>query len=158
MEAILEYMLNNHDKLLFVIAAISLLVELTMIGLSGPLLFFSIGCALTGILVSFQVVNGWEYEVLMVGIFSLFSAVVLWKPLKSFQGNTVIKDQSSDLIGQTVIVSETVTEIAGSVRYSGINWAARLDESSTEIEIQAKTKVLITGVDGNIILINTISS
>ena len=37
-------MLNNHDKILYVIAAISLLVELTMIGLSGPLLFFAIGC------------------------------------------------------------------------------------------------------------------
>lgn len=158
MDSVFEYLLNNHDKLLFVIAAISLLVELTIIGLSGPLLFFSIGCALTGALVSLNVINGWELEVLMVGLFSLFSAVVLWKPLKRFQGNTVVKDQSSDLIGQTVVVSETVTVIAGSVRHSGINWTARLDDKSSETEINAGTRVLITGVNGNIIIVNTLQS
>ena len=37
-----DYLLNNHDKILYGVASIALLVELTLIGLSGPLLFFAI--------------------------------------------------------------------------------------------------------------------
>ena len=157
MDVISDYLLNNHDNLLFAIAAISLLIELALIGLSGPLLFFAIGCGLTGLLVSFQVIHGWEIEVLFVGILSLLSAIILWAPLKKFQGTTKVHDRSSDLIGQRVMVSETITISSGSVRYSGINWSARLD-TATQIEvITSGTQVLITGVDGNIILVKSIA-
>ena len=154
MDAIFDYMLNNHDKLLFIIAAISLLIELTMIGLSGPLLFFSIGCIVTGGLVYLQIISSIEMEILFVGLFSLLSAILLWYPLKRFQGTVKVTDQSSDLIGQHVIVSETITNLTGSVRHSGINWPARLDDSATMSEIKSSSKVLITGVNGNIILVN----
>jgi len=156
MDIIIDYMLANHDKILYVVAAISLLIELTLIGLSGPLLFFAIGCLMTGFLVSLNLVSGWEIEVLLVGVFSLMATVLLWQPLKRFQGNTKINDQSSDLIGQKVVTNATVTAIAGTVRYSGIDWTARLDESATVSSIPVDTKVLITGVDGNIILVNII--
>lgn len=156
MDAIFDYMLNNHDKLLYVIAAISLLIELTLIGLSGPLLFFSIACALTGVLVSFQIINGWEMEVLFVGLFSFLSAMVLWQPLKRFQGNVQVSDQSSDLIGQNVFASEAITESSGSVRHSGINWSARIDDNADVVEIAKGQKVVITGVRGNIILVGII--
>lgn len=156
MDVIFDYVFNNHDKILYVIAAISLLVELTMIGLSGPLLFFAIGCLLTGLLVSLQIITSWEFEALFIGIFSLLAAVLLWQPLKRFQGNNEVKDKSSDLIGQKVITSESVTEISGTVRYSGINWTARLDDSASVLDIPTNTKVIITGVDGNIILVNVI--
>jgi len=156
MDVIFDYMLNNHDKILYVVAAISLLVELTLIGLSGPLLFFAIGCFLTGVLVSLQIITGWEYEVLCVGIFSVLAALLLWQPLKQFQGNNKVNDKSSDLIGQKVVTSQIITDVSGAVRYSGIDWTARLDESSSVSDIPANTKVLITGVDGNIIIVNLI--
>ena len=57
MDLLFDYLLNNHDKLLYGIASISLLVELTVIGLSGPLLFFAIACFLTGLLVSFNLIS-----------------------------------------------------------------------------------------------------
>lgn len=156
MDVISDYLLHNHDSLLFAIAAVSLVIELTLIGLSGPLLFFAIGCALTGVLVSFQMINGWEMEVLFVGLLSLFSAVVLWGPLKRLQGNEKINDKSSDLIGKSVIVSEVITVSSGSVRYSGINWPARLDDTAQITDIKSGVKVLITGVNGNIILVNAL--
>jgi len=158
MDTIIDYMLANHDKILYVVAAISLLVELTLIGLSGPLLFFAIGCLLTGFLVSLNLISGWEIETLFVGIFSLMTTVLLWQPLKRFQGNSKIEDQSSDLIGQKVVTATAVTDVAGAVRYSGIDWTARLDDNAAVSSIPADTKVLITGVDGNIILVNVIEN
>lgn len=158
MDAMLEYLLNSHDKLLYIVAGISLLIELTMIGLSGPLLFFSIGCALTGALISLNIISSWELEVLCVGIFTLFSAMILWQPLKRMQGNKSVVDNSSDMIGQKVPVSNTVTNTNGTVRYSGINWNARLVDSAEVAEIKTGERGIIKSIDGNILLIDAITS
>ena len=153
MDTVIDYLFNNHDKLLYLIAGVSLLVELTLIGLSGPLLFFAIGCALTGALVSFNMISTWEMELLFVGIFTLLSSLVMWKPLKQFQGSGKISDNSSDMIGQTVTVSETVTLTAGSVRHSGINWSARLSDDCEAESISTQTRVKICSVDGNVLIV-----
>ncbi|WP_019613936.1 NfeD family protein [Psychromonas ossibalaenae] len=154
MDSIFEYLLNNHDKLLYGIAGICLLVELTVIGLSGPLLFIAIGSALTGALVSLGLISSWEMELLFVGLFSFLSALLLWKPLKHFQGTKAVADNSSDMIGQTVPVSETVTVNGGKIRFSGINWNARLSEDASVESIAADTRAVITGMDGNIAVID----
>lgn len=153
MDTIIDYLFNNHDKLLYLIAGVSLLIELTLIGLSGPLLFFAIACALTGVLVSVNMISTWEMELLLVGVFTLMTSIVLWKPLKKFQGNEKVSDQSSDMIGQVVTVSETVTALGGSVRHSGINWNARLSSESDVESIQSKQRVTICAVDGNILVV-----
>ena len=82
MDLFADYLLNNHDKFLYGLAGICLLIELTLIGLSGPLLFFALGCVFTGILISLNFISAWEIELLFIGLFSLLSAVLLWKPLK----------------------------------------------------------------------------
>ncbi len=153
METIIEYLFNNHDKLLYLIAGVSLLVELTLIGLSGPLLFFAIGCALTGALVSLNMISTWEMELLFVGLFTLLSSIVMWKPLKQFQGSGIVTDSSSDMIGQIVPVTEIVTETGGSVRHSGINWNARLSGASTIDTIEVGAQVKICAVDGNVLIV-----
>ncbi len=157
MEAIIEYFSQHHSNLYFAIAGVSLILEIGVIGLSGPLLFFGVGAAITGVLVSLGVVSGWEWEVLSLGVFTMVSALCLWKPLKRLQGSErKVKDDSSDLIGQTVPVSETVTATGGSVRHSGINWTARLDSSAPEHSIVTGTRVVITQVDGNIMIVSSI--
>lgn len=153
MDSILEYLFNNHDKLLYGLAGICLLLELTLIGLSGPLLFVAIGCLLTGVLVSLHLITAWEVELFFVGLFTLLSALLLWKPLKKFQGASAVIDNSSDLIGQTVPVTTDVTAGGGSIRHSGINWNARLADNCTVAQIKSGERALITGVDGNIIVI-----
>ena len=155
MDVILDYLLNNHDKLLYGLAGICLLIELTLIGLSGPLLFFALGCLFSGALVSLNLISTWETELIFVGLFSLLSALLLWKPLKRFQGSTTVSDNSSDMIGQTVTVSETVTVNGGSIRHSGINWNARLADDSKLENFKISERVLITGIDGNVILVNS---
>ena len=81
----------------------------------------------TGLLVSLQIITSWECEALFVGIFSLLAAILLWQPLKRFQGNDKVTDQSSDLIGQKVVTRSSY-EVSGTVRHSGIDWTARLDD------------------------------
>ena len=153
MDAVIEYLFSNHDKLLYLIAGVSLLIELTLIGLSGPLLFFAIGCALTGLLVSLNLISTWEIELLFIGIFTLLTSLIMWAPLKQFQGSGKVNDDSSDMIGQSVNVSETVSASAGSVRYSGINWTARLSDDSNVTNIEVGQAVKICAIDGNILIV-----
>jgi len=153
MQVMIDYLFSNHDKLLYLIAGVSLLIELTLIGLSGPLLFFGIGCALTGLLVSLNMVTTWEMELLFVGIFTLLSSVLLWYPLKQFQGTGKVSDTSSDMIGQQVAVSEILTKHGGSIKFSGINWMARLSQDSPHERIDIGEYVKIYAVDGNVMLV-----
>lgn len=153
MMSLVEYLLDHHDKLLFLLAGLSLVVELAVIGLSGPLLFFSIGCAVSGLLVAIGAISSWELEVLSVGLISASSAVILWKPLKKLQGSSRVRDTSSDMIGQVVPVAEEVTASSGSIRHSGISWQARLDEDDAKSPLLEDTRVVITAVDGNVMLV-----
>lgn len=148
-----NYLQNNHDQLLYIIAAIALITELAIIGLSGPLLFFSLGCLITGLLASIGAIEAWEFEVLSVGVFTCVSAVLLWHPLKYFQGNKVVRDTSSDMICQIVPVSEVVTANGGKVRHSGINWNARLSETAIVEHLDIGLRVKIVAVDGNILIV-----
>lgn len=157
MQTLIDVIVNEHDKVLYFLAALALIVELTVIGLSGPLLFFSIGCFITAILISLQIIIGLEMEILCVGLFSLLSAFILWKPLKRIQGKGIAKDNSSDLIGQVVLVSETVTTASGKVRHSGINWTARLD-SSEQQALDAGQQAMIVGVEGNILMVKAVKA
>lgn len=153
MESIVDYFLQNHDKILYVIAGISLVLELTVMGLSGPLLFFAIACAITGLFVTAGLLSSWEFEALSVGVFSILSAVILWKPLKKFQGPSKVSDSSSDMIGQIVPVSDEVTINGGSIRHSGIDWQARLDSSSTLESLENGLRVEISAVEGNVMIV-----
>jgi membrane protein implicated in regulation of membrane protease activity len=153
MEQLVEYFAQNHDKLLYALAGIILVIELTVLGLGGPLLFIGIACAITGVFVTTGLLGSWEAEVFSVGILSLLSAVLLWKPLKQLQGPNKVNDSSSDMIGQIVPVSEDVTRNGGSVRHSGINWQARLDSSSSIDVLSSGERVEICGVEGNVMIV-----
>ena len=79
--------------------------------------------------------------------------MLLWKPLKKFQGETPVSDNSSDMIGQVVPVQELVTPNGGSIRYSGINWQARLHDSASVESLESGLRVTITAIDGNVMLV-----
>lgn len=158
METLVDYFLQNHDKLLYLIAGVSLVIELSVMGMSGPLLFFAIACGLTGVFSGMGWITSWEYEVLSVGVLSIITTLLLWKPLKQFQGVDKVKDTSSDMIGQVVPVSEVVTKAGGSIRHSGINWQARLDGSAGAESLDEGTRVEICAVDGNVMIVKEQSS
>jgi len=153
MDSLVDYFLQNHDKFLYAMAGLCLVLELSVLGLSGPLLFFAIGCGVTGVFVSAGLITTWEFEVLSVGLLSLLFAWLLWKPLKKFQGPPQVADSSSDMIGQIVPVSETVSRNGGSIRHSGINWQARLDANSTLETLESGLRVEICAVEGNVMVV-----
>jgi len=149
----MEYFLENPDHLWYLIAGISFVIELSIMGLSGPLLFFAIASLGTGILVSIGFVNGWQSEVLTVGLLSAIVAVILWKPLKSLQNSKNKTDNSSDMVGLTVLASSDINATSGSIRYSGIDWQARLADDVNEELITDKSQCQIVAITGNIMLV-----
>jgi membrane protein implicated in regulation of membrane protease activity len=155
---IAAYISANHAHFFYVLAGLSFLVELTLMGLSGPLLFFAIASFMTAILISIGLLSGWEIEVFTLGVLTAFTALLLWKPLKRFQNSGDGSDNSSDMIGRQVPVSKSISQIEGSIRYSGINWNSRLDEDAGVESIDEGKQCIITSVDGNIMLVKPLAS
>lgn len=155
--ALMEYFSQHHDQLFYLVAGLSFIVELTVMGVGGPLLFFAIASVLTGVLISLGIITGWEVEFFTAGVLTAITAVILWKPLKVFQNSGGGPDTSSDMIGQQVPTSSEVTASSGSIRHSGINWSSRLAADSGVEHIPTDTACMITGVDGNVMLVKPLS-
>jgi len=150
---IINYFIDHHGQLFFLLAGISFVIELTVLGLSGPLLFFAFACVLTGIASHLGIVSGWEYECLTVGLLTAFIALILWKPLKEFQNSGGGADTSSDMIGKQVPSASEITHEQGQIRFSGIDWSAKLTSECQEKVVEENTACIITGVDGNVMLV-----
>ena len=149
----MEYFLENPDHLWYLVAGISFVIELSVMGLGGPLLFFAIGSLFTGILITMGVIDGWQSEILTVGLLTALVAALLWKPLKSLQNSKDKTDNSSDMVGLQVPVSTEITAIAGTIRYSGINWQARLADDANVTSISEPSQCQIVAIVGNTMLV-----
>ena len=148
-----QYFAANHDQLFYLIAGISFVVELTIMGLSGPLLFFAMGSLITALLISLGLIDSWEFEIFTLGLSTGVIAFLLWKPLKSFQNSGGGSDTSSDMISRQVLVSSEITAHGGTIRYSGINWNSRL-VADIGVEVIAEgEQCVIAAVDGNIMVV-----
>jgi len=152
----MEYFLENPDHLWYLIAGISFVIELSIMGLSGPLLFFAIASLTTGILVTIGFVEGWQSEIFTVGILTAAVAAILWKPLKSLQNSKGKTDNSSDMVGLTVLANSEINVSSGTIRYSGIDWQARLAEEANGESISAESQCLIVAITGNIMLVKAL--
>ncbi len=152
----MQYFFENHDHLWYLIAGLSFVIELSIMGLSGPLLFFAIASVITGSLVSFGVVSGWQSEVLTVGVLTAIIAVTLWKPLKRLQNPDSKTDNSSDMVGLQVPVSVEVTTTSGNIRYSGINWNARLSTDAGVESISESNQCEIVAISGNTMIVKPV--
>jgi len=150
---IVNYFSEHHAQLFYLIAGLSFIVELTVLGMSGPLIFIAIASVTTGVLISLGLLSGWESEVLTAGILTAVVTALLWKPFKNFQNSGGGPDTSSDMIGKQVPSATDITPVEGHIRYSGINWNARLDSTSNDEVIKANTPCVITGVEGNVMFV-----
>lgn len=152
MDRLIEHFLQHHDHFLYALAGVALVLELGVLGINGPLLFFSVASILTGVLISVGLLNGWELEVLTLGILTSLTALVLWKPLKKFQNATIPLDTSSDMIGRVLPVTLEVTRDQGRLAYSGIEWQARLHNSANE-SIPIAARATVVTVDGSLLMV-----
>lgn len=147
-----DYLAQHHDQLLYAIAAVCLLLEMGVLGMSGPLLFLALSCLITGLLVTFGVISGWEMEIAVVGILAILSAAILWKPFKRFQNAQETPNTSSDMIGRKLAVTALVTHGEGRVSHSGIEWQARLVAHEHQaIPVSARAEVV--AVDGTLLVV-----
>ncbi|HCS64398.1 MAG TPA: acriflavin resistance protein [Cellvibrio sp.] len=151
MASIVDYFVQNPAHLFFTIAGLCLVMELGVLGMSGPLLFVSIGSLLTGVMISLGIISGWQMAILALGLLTALSALLLWKPFKRFQNEAVAPDTSSDMIGRILPVAQMVTRDQGSVSYSGIEWQARLDKITEPVA--AGSRVRVVAVDGSLLLV-----
>ncbi len=126
-------------------------MELSVLGMSGPLLFLALGSLLTGVLISLGVITGWEMAILFLGLLTAASALILWKPFKRFQNSAVAANNSSDMIGRVLPVTQQVTHEHGAVAYSGIEWQVRLQEIGEPIDIGKRARVV--AVEGSLLLV-----
>lgn len=150
---IINYFSEHHAQLFYLIAGISFIIELTVLGMSGPLLFFAIASVCTGLLIELNVLTSWPTEFLLVGVLTGIITLLLWKPLKQFQNAGGGADTSSDMIGKTVPSSSEITHSGGHIRFSGIDWNARITSECSESSIANNTPCIIIGVDGNVMLV-----
>jgi membrane protein implicated in regulation of membrane protease activity len=150
---IMQYLLDNHDQAFYLLGGVSLVVELTLLGLSGPLLFLGLAAFITGALSSLGIVSGWEAEIFTLGISTIVLAVVLWQPLKKFQNSGGGPDTSSDMIGLTVPAATNIETSGGKIRYSGIDWNARLSNGAGVETISSGENCTIMGVEGTTMLV-----
>jgi len=152
----MEYFLENPAHLWYLIAGISFVIELSVMGLSGPLLFFAIASLTTGILVSIGIIDSWQSEIFTVGLLTAVVTIILWKPLKSLQNSKNQTDNSSDMVGLTVLATTEINISSGTIRYSGINWQARLADEAHGITIDEKSQCKIVAITGNTMLVTVL--
>lgn len=148
----MEYFTQHQDYFFYALAGICLLVELSLLGMSGPLLFVAIGSVITGVLLSLGIIHSFGIALVALGVISLASAAMLWGPLKKLQNKEVGPETSSDMVGKIVPVTARITQTDGRVSYSGVEWLARLDSSSSK-PIEAESRVKVTSVDGTILMV-----
>jgi inner membrane protein len=151
---VIDYLAQHQDYFFYALAGICLLIELGLLGISGPLLFVALGSLLTGIFISLGLIHAFSVAVVIFAGLSVASAALLWAPLKKLQNKEVGPETSSDMVGKILPVTARITQADGRVTYSGIEWLARLDSSSSEaIEVESRAEV--TSVDGTILVVRS---
>lgn len=151
MTNIVDYFVQNPAHLFYTLTGVCLVLELGVLGMSGPLLFVALGSLLTGVMISLGIINGWEMAILSLGLLTAISALILWKPFKRFQNAAVVPDTSSDMIGRVLPVTQLVTRNQGAVSYSGIEWQVRLKDGADPVAVGMHVRVL--AVDGALLLV-----
>jgi membrane protein implicated in regulation of membrane protease activity len=157
MTEVLNYFSENRAQLFYLIAAISFIVELGVLGMAGPLLFFAIASVMTGMLINFNLLSEFESQFLALGVITGIITILLWKPFKRFQNSGNGSDTSSDMIGKKVPSSSVITHEKGHIRFSGIEWSARLADDYEEDSVKANTPCIIVGVEGNVMLVKPLN-
>lgn len=150
-----EYFNNNPASFWFIIGFSLLALEILAFGFAtGILLFGSIGALITGAVFWFGLVpQTWLVGIAVFAVSSAVSTLLLWKPLKSLQGNTSTlgSDRSSDLIGYEFRLEQTISYTApGQIKYSGISWRVELDDSAAVESMGKGEKVKVNRVSAGI--------
>jgi membrane protein implicated in regulation of membrane protease activity len=140
----MNWVSNNLPESLIMAGLAFLVIEVVVLGFSTFVLFFvGLAAVVAGGLMTVGIVPDSMLSALFsVGVLTALSAMILWRPLKSMQGNVESKKVTNDLVGHSFILNDAVSRTKNPVyRYSGIDW-----NLSSEQELSAGTLVKVTGV------------
>ncbi len=148
----MDFIVQHLDYVFYSLAGICLVIELALLGMSGPLLFVALGCFVTGLLISLGVVQEVGTAAVVAAVCSAAAAALLWRPFKALQNRPPALQTSSDMVGRILPVTARITQQDGRVAYSGTIWLARLDASHHEPADEGD-RVEVTSVDGTLLLV-----
>jgi len=140
----MNWMSNNLSEILIMAGLALLAIEVVVLGFSTFVLFFvGLAAVVAGGLMTVGILPESMLSALSsVGVLTALWAILLWRPLKSMQGNVERKKVTSDLVGHSFILEEAVSVTKNpAYSYSGIQW-----KLSSEQELSAGTLVEVTGV------------
>ena len=140
----MNWVSNNLSESLIMAGLALLVIEVVVLGFSTFVLFFvGLAAVVAGGLMTVGVVPDSMLSALFsVGVLTALSAMLLWRPLKSMQGNVESKKVTSDLVGHSFILNDAVSMTKNPVyRYSGIDW-----NLSSKQELSAGTLVEVIGL------------
>ena len=140
----MNWISNNLCEFLIMAGLALLVIEVVVLGFSTFVLFFvGLAALLAGGLMAIGAIPDSTLSAFYsVGVLTALLAMLLWRPLKSMQGKVEVKKVTSDLVGHSFILNETVSMTQNpAYRYSGIDW-----HLSSEQELPAGTLVEVTGV------------
>ena len=161
----MEYFLENPDHLWYLIAGISFVIELSIMGLSGPLLFFAIASLTTGILVSIGFVEGWQSEVLTVGDeinvkvlkydpertrVSLGLKQLMPDPWEATIATINVGDKKTALVTNVTeygCFAQIAEGIEGLVHVSEMDWAHKNIHPSKVVKVGQEVDVMVLAID-----------
>jgi membrane protein implicated in regulation of membrane protease activity len=143
---------------LALVAGLALLaLDIAVIGLS-PLMFFALGALATSALLYLTGSRpGLLETTALAAAISLAIALFGRKPLQRFQNADVEEDRSSDLIGRELTTTHEVTTSGGTVRWSGVDWRARLAPDAGAERLAPGARAKVTAIE-NLTLVLTPSS
>lgn len=145
------YFADYTDHSFYAAAAVCLIIDLYLLRKSGPLLCIGIGCLITGVFISIGWIESYPVALVMLVGFSCATGGLLWEYFKQPEAQ-IRPAVFSTIVGKTLPASTLITKTDGRVYYSGTEWMARLDTSSDK-PIKADSRVEITAVDGNVMLV-----
>jgi membrane protein implicated in regulation of membrane protease activity len=146
----MNYLALHQDYFFYALAGICLMLEIGLLGMSGPLLFVALGSLLAGLTLSLGLVHSFSIAMVLAAGLSMASAALLWGPLKNLQNRPLKPETSSDMVGKILPVSARITLSEGRVFYSGVDWLAQLDDAHSE-PIEVHSRVEVTSVDGTLL-------
>lgn len=149
--------LIEDQAMLFLLGGLVLIaIDIFAVGVS-PLMFIAAGALLTSALIHLGWVDTGLLEALLIcGLLSLVSAGIGWYPLGRFQQTVPRQAIGSDLVGRELDTTASVTKRAGTIRWSGTEWQARLVANADQDSVPPGTRVMITAVEGVTLILSPV--
>lgn len=147
----LTFLQGHQVEFWIALGALTLIIELTVLGAgSFVLLFMGLGALATGALIAGGLLPElWVAGAGAFGGLSCFFGVALWRPLRRFsEGEKPPPGQSSDFLGLRFRLPEPL--VAGgsvSIRYSGVTWELVSPDLEANESLDQGLEVTVVGVE-----------